>query len=233
MNIIITGASNGIGFETARWLAKSGFHKIVSISRNYERLKVLAETIAHSSNTEIIILPFDLERENLSPIYDIANKLGSIDILINNAAVLINKPFLELTQAEWQNIFNVNLFSVSRLINVLFPQMKNSGNAHIVNISSMGGYLGSLKFPGLSAYSSSKAALACLTECLAVEFSQYNISVNCLALGSVQTEMLTKAFPDYKAPVTSSDMGKFIADFSLNGSKYFNGKVIPVALTTP
>lgn len=233
MNIVITGASNGIGFETAKSLAGMGGHKIVAISRNYEKLQQLAQSAANISDTDMIILPFDLERENLSPVYDIANRLGSIDILINNAAILINKPFLEITQSEWQSIFNTNVFAVGRLINVLFPQLNKSVKAHIVNISSMGGYLGSLKFPGLSAYSASKAALACLTECLAVEFAQYNIAVNCLALGSVQTEMLSKAFPDYKAPVTSRDMGKFIADFSLNGSRFFNGKVLPVALTTP
>ncbi len=233
MNILITGASNGIGFETAKALAALGSHKIIAVSRNYENLARLAKVTAGAGESEVIILPFDLERENLSPVYDIAGKLGKIDILINNAAILLNKPFLELSQADWQNIFNINVFGAARLINVLFPQLCSSGVAHIVNISSMGGYQGSLKFPGLSAYSASKAAMACLTECLAVEFAEHNIAVNCLALGSVQTEMLSKAFPEYKAPVTSEEMGKYIADFSINGRKFFNGKVIPVALTTP
>ena len=85
----------------------------------------------------------------------------------------------------------------------------------------------------VSAYSSSKAALANLTECLAVEFKEKNIAVNCLALGATQTEMLSEAFPEYKAPLTAKEMAEFIVYFSLNGHRYFNGKIIPVALSNP
>jgi NAD(P)-dependent dehydrogenase (short-subunit alcohol dehydrogenase family) len=105
--------------------------------------------------------------------------------------------------------------------------------SHIINISSMGGFQGSSKYRGLSYYSASKAAIACLSECLAEEFSESGIRVNCLALGSVQTEMLAEAFPGYKAPVDASEMAHFISDFALNGSKYFNGKIIPVAINNP
>jgi NAD(P)-dependent dehydrogenase (short-subunit alcohol dehydrogenase family) len=103
--------------------------------------------------------------------------------------------------------------------------------SHILNISSMGGFQGSVKFPGLSYYSASKAALACLSECLALEFDELGIKVNCLALGSVQTEMLEEAFPGYKAPIDAKKIGEFIADFAINGNKFINGKIIPVALT--
>jgi 3-oxoacyl-[acyl-carrier protein] reductase len=92
---------------------------------------------------------------------------------------------------------------------------------------------GSVKFSGLSAYSSSKAALVCVTECLAEELREKNISINCLALGAVQTEMLNEAFPGYKAPVSPSEMAGFIADFCLNAHKFINGKIIPVSLSTP
>jgi NAD(P)-dependent dehydrogenase (short-subunit alcohol dehydrogenase family) len=97
----------------------------------------------------------------------------------------------------------------------------------------MGGVQGSSKFPGLSAYSSSKSALSGLTECLAEELKTKNIAVNCLALGAVQTEMLAKAFPGYKAPVTPSQMAEFICDFALKGQHFFNGKIIPVSSSTP
>jgi NAD(P)-dependent dehydrogenase (short-subunit alcohol dehydrogenase family) len=105
--------------------------------------------------------------------------------------------------------------------------------SHIVNIGSMGGFQGSAKFAGLSAYSASKAALHNFTECLAEELKERKISVNCLALGSAQTEMLEKAFPGYESPVMAFEMGKYIADFALTGHKFFNGKVLPVAVTTP
>ena len=103
----------------------------------------------------------------------------------------------------------------------------------MVNISSIGGIQGSLKFPGLSAYSSAKGALGILTECLAAELADKHISFNCLALGSVQTEMFKRAFPDYTAQLLPHEISSFIADFALNGNKYFNGKILPVSVSTP
>ena len=97
----------------------------------------------------------------------------------------------------------------------------------------MGGIQGSQKFKGLSAYSSSKGAIITLTECLAEEFKTENLIFNSLALGAVQTEMLSKAFPGYQAPLKSSDMACFIVKFFIDGGQYFNGRIIPVSLTTP
>jgi 3-oxoacyl-[acyl-carrier protein] reductase len=108
-----------------------------------------------------------------------------------------------------------------------------SSGSHIVNISSMGGYQGSSKYKGLSVYSASKAALSCLSECLAGELKDSGISVNCLALGSVQTGMFEKAFPGFKAPLGPKEMAEFITYFAINGNKYFNGKVLPVAVNNP
>ena len=106
--------------------------------------------------------------------------------------------------------------------------------AHVVSISSMGGIQGSLKFGGLAAYSSSKGALITLSEILAEEYKERGIIFNTLALGAVQTEMLAEAFPDYyKANISPQEMAHYIADFALNGSKVFNGKVLQVANTTP
>ena len=97
----------------------------------------------------------------------------------------------------------------------------------------MGGFQGSSKYRGLSYYSAAKAALSCLSECLAEEFREDGIIVNCLALGSVQTEMLEEAFPGYKAPVSAREMAELIADFAVKGSRFFNGKIIPVAFSNP
>ena len=118
-----------------------------------------------------------------------------------------------------------------RQIQNTLPLMQSG--SHIVNIGSMGGFQGSVKFPGLAAYSASKAALHTLTECLAFELADQGIKVNCLALGSAQTEMLEKAFPGYESPVMAFEMGKYIADFARTGHKFFNGKTLPVAVTTP
>jgi len=233
MNIVITGASNGIGYETAKAIGNKGSHHIVAVSRNSSKLDALRKELEESTHSRVTAVPFDLGESDLAPIKATAGELGKIDVLVNNAAILINKPFLDTADDDWHNLFNVNLFGVARLIRALFPQLSAQGGAHIINISSMGGFHGSAKFPGLSAYSASKAALACLTESLAVEFTEYKIAVNCLALGSVQTEMLSKAFPDYKAPIDSTHIAEFISEFALHGNRYFNGKVLPVALTTP
>ena len=115
----------------------------------------------------------------------------------------------------------------------MFSNMGGVKPTHVVNIGSMGGVQGSVKFPGLSIYSASKAALATLTECLAAEYPDKNIYFNCLALGAVQTEMFDEAFPGYKAPLTADEAAEFITDFALNGYKYFNGKIIPVSLSIP
>jgi len=105
--------------------------------------------------------------------------------------------------------------------------------SHIVNISSMGGYQGSIKFPGLSIYASTKAAIANLTEGLAVEFAEKNISINCLAIGAVQTEMLKSAFPDYNGGVKPETMADYVLNFTIRAHQVFNGKILPVSNSTP
>lgn len=227
-HIIITGCSRGIGFETAKILAEAG-HKVIAISRNKEKLESLQKENAH-----IYICPLDLSttniQENLVPI--IKDKLeGMVDVLINNAGLLINKPFNQLTDDDVFRVYNVNVLSVFKTIRETFPFF--STKAHIINISSMGGIQGSVKFPGLSAYSSSKSALINLTEMLAEEYKHTEYSFNCLALGAVQTEMLNEAFPGYKAPLSAKEMANYLADFALTGNQYYNGKTLQVSVSTP
>ena len=90
-----------------------------------------------------------------------------------------------------------------------------------------------MKFPGLAAYSSSKGAVITLVELLAEEHKEQGIAFNVLALGAVQTEMLEEAFPGYKAPLSALEMAEYIYDFSLNGNKYYNGKIMQVSSSTP
>jgi 3-oxoacyl-[acyl-carrier protein] reductase len=236
MNIVITGTSRGIGYELVKRLAGDASHTIFSLSRNttqLEQLKKECQSINPAST--IISVPCDLSDETslLKGVKIILEKATHIDILVNNAGAILNKPFTSITRNELEYVYNVNVFSVMRFIQELLPVMNGKERAHIVNISSIGGVQGSVKFSGLSAYSSSKAALVCVTECLAEELREKNISINCLALGAVQTEMLNEAFPGYKAPVNPSEMAGFIADFCLNAHKFINGKIIPVSLSTP
>lgn len=236
MNIIITGASKGIGYELARMFAMNINNKVVIIARNRLKLEQLKRECQYQyPGAKIHPLVFDLTTGDFKRLIpELLSFISSVDILVNNAGTLINKSFEELTKEDIEVIYRTNVLSVFELIQGLMPYMgKGLQPTHIVNISSMGGFQGSAKFPGLSAYSSSKAALSNLTECLAEEFKGRNISVNCLCIGAVQTEMFTQAFPGERVPMQPAQMAAYIRDFALNGAAYFNGKILPVTSTTP
>ncbi len=236
MNIIVTGASRGIGYELVKLLSADPNNTIIAISRNSQKLEQLKKDCT-SLNISSKVIPIACDLSDKSAIdnlhSEITKHIKTVTVLINNAGAIVNKPFAEITSEDLEYIYNVNVFSVVRLIQKILPIIDTDQRSHIVNISSIGGFQGSLKFAGLSAYSSSKAALACLTECLAEEFKEKNIAFNCLALGATQTEMLNEAFPGYKAPLTAAQMAAFIAHFSLTAHQYMNGKIIPVSLSNP
>ncbi|MGB0879047.1 MAG: SDR family NAD(P)-dependent oxidoreductase [Polaribacter sp.] len=224
-NIVITGTSRGIGFELAKQFANAG-HKVLTLSRNTKPL----ETFNHQNITALSV-----DLSDISDIKKAIDFVGSewqhIDILIHNAGKLIHKPFTELTQEDFLEVYHVNVFAVAELTKQLIPFLKKG--SHVVTISSMGGIQGSMKFPGLAAYSSAKGAVITLSELLAEEYKEQQIAFNVLALGAVQTEMLAEAFPDYKAPLSAKEMADYIFDFSLTGNKFYNGKVLEVSSTTP
>jgi len=225
--IIVTGASRGIGFELVKIFALQN-HQVLALSRNTESLIKL-----QASNNTISILQLDIAAENeYSKVSDFVNdRWNEVDILIHNAGKLINKTFNKTSTKDFLDVYKVNVFGVAGLTKTILPFFKSG--SHVVAISSMGGIQGSMKFPGLSAYSSSKGAVITLMELLAEEYKEQGISFNTLALGAVQTEMLAEAFPNYKAPTTARDMAEYIADFALNGNRFYNGKVLQVSSSTP
>lgn len=227
-NYVITGCSRGIGFEAARQLLQHPETRVLALSRSAEGLQRLRDTC---DTDRLQALSYDLTRPDTDALIGAVEKMGKVNGLINNAGQLINKPFIETNREDWERLFGINLFATVDLIRSLSDHF--AAGAHIVNISSMGGYQGSSKFPGLSAYSSSKAALASLTECLAEEWKDREIRVNCLALGAVNTEMLAEAFPGYEAPVSSEEMGSYFAWFVREGHRFYNGKILPVSVSTP
>ena len=231
MNIVVTGASSGIGREVVMKLAADPRNRLIAIARNGEALRSLAEGCQYRNITG---MPLDIAGPR-SSLRKLKNSLsvdpGTIDILINNAGYLVNKPFTEHSEDEIESLVSVNFTAAAALIAEFMPLFKSG--SHVVNIGSMGGFQGSLKFAGLSFYSAAKGALAILTECLAAEYSGRGISFNCLCPGAVQTEMFSQAFPGAAAPVSPASMASFIADFAINGNKFFNGKILPVALSVP
>jgi len=237
MVVLITGASRGIGFEIAKYFARLKGFEIYALSRNKAGLGRLASECAGLQKTsQLHPMVFDLESFLNVPgslIKKLPRKIKQIDILINNAGILSKKAFQEVSLEEIEIVFRVNFFAPALLIKELLPLMGKKRLTHIVNISSMGGFQGSVKFPGLSYYSASKAALACITECLNEELKAKNIIFNCLALGSVQTEMFREAFPGFKAPVNAKEMAEFIGQFALTAHSQVRGKIVPVSVGNP
>jgi len=234
MNIIITGASKGIGAEVAKVLSKNKNNQVVLVSRNGEGLKkVVAECRKITQDARVFPIEFDLSQFEFYPF--LLQKVEMIfrhcEVLINNAGKLVNRPFDKISLPDFDNVYNVNIKSPFFLVQTLLPVIAK--NSHILNISSLGGIQGTKKYAGLSAYSSSKGALTVLTESLAEELQEREIRVNCLALGSVQTEMFERAFPGAKALQTTQQIAQFIADFAVTGHRYFNGKVLPVGTGVP
>jgi len=223
-NIIVTGTSRGIGYELTLQFANAG-HNVLAISRNIPQ--------ALLQHPNVTCLSVDLADESALQIVDdfLSSTWKKVDAVVHNAGALLLKPFAETTQADFERIYKVNVFAVANLTRLCLPYLQRG--SHVVTISSIGGVRGSLKFAGLAAYSSSKGAVITLTELLAEEYKEKGISFNVLALGSVQTEMLEEAFPGYQAPISADGMATYIYDFTLNGNKYFNGKVLEVSSTNP
>lgn len=223
-NIIVTGTSRGIGFELALLFANAG-HKVLALSR-----KTAPALLSHQN---ISCLAADLsDQDSLAGIADfLSQSWKKIDAIVHNAGALIHKPFSQITAAEFENIYKVNVFGVAALNRIALPYLEKG--SHVVTISSMGGVQGTVKFAGLSAYSSSKGAAIILSELLAEEYKEKGIAFNVLALGAVQTEMLAEAFPGYEAPLTAGEMAGYIFNFTLEGNKFYNGKTLQVAVTTP
>ena len=227
MNVIITGASRGIGFELVQQFLKAG-DTVFCLTRNIDPLKAIAHV-----NLKVCSTDLSSQESMNESIAFIKKEVTHIDYIIHNAGLLVNKPYETISYNELEKVYQVNVFAPYYLTQQLLPLLGKKSKAHIVNISSMGGFQGSSKFAGLSAYSSSKAALVGLTECLAEELKEKNISVNCLAIGAVQTEMLEEAFPGYQAPLSPKQMAEYIYDFAKKGNVYYNGKILPVSSSTP
>ena len=223
-NIIITGTSRGIGFELVKLFAQGG-HQSLALSR-------IAGHVLDLQLPDVHAVPYDLgNAEHYNDLATFIKDWPKVDVLINNAGSLLNKPFLETSPEEFKKVYEVNVFGVAEVTRNVLPKMAKTG--HVLTVSSMGGVQGSMKFPGLSAYSSSKGAVITLTELWAEEFKETGPSFNVLAIGAVQTEMLAEAFPGYEAPVTAQEMANYIVNFALTGHNLYNGKLLQVSNSTP
>jgi NAD(P)-dependent dehydrogenase (short-subunit alcohol dehydrogenase family) len=219
-NIIVTG----IGYQLALHFADAG-HQVLALSR-----KTPEALLRHQNITCIAVdLAETAQLEKVEAF--LRDSWSGVDAIVHNAGALVSAPFTEISAETFERVYRVNVFGVAALTRAALPHLR--AGSHVVGISSMGGVQGTVKFAGLSAYSSSKAALIGLMELLAEEYKDKGISFNSLALGAVQTEMLAEAFPGYEAPVSAIEMAEFIAGFVLHGHRFQNGKILQVSSTTP
>ena len=225
--VVVTGAGRGVGFETALALATEHEVDVLAVSRD------VSAWAAASNGGRVRSLMADVSTDEGRA--EVVHALGdrALAALVNNAGTLLKRRLGEWRAGDLDHLFAVNANSPLMLTQALLPALRRASAAHVVNISSMGGFQGSAKFPDLIGYSASKAALACMTECLAEELKDTSIRCNCLCLGAVDTAMLRDAFPGYQAQVSPKSMGAFVAEFVLNGHNLLNGKVLPVSLSTP
>jgi 3-oxoacyl-[acyl-carrier protein] reductase len=232
--VLVTGVSRGVGFELFLQLARMPDIIVIGISRNKVGLEKLQKKCVSFYCNSFVLLEGDITQPELQK--ELNNALqayGKLDVLINSAGAIVNKPFEEINLADLQYCYSTNVFAPYLLTQQLLPWLAKSDLAHVVNIGSMGGVQGSSKFPGLSAYSSSKGALITLTECLAEELKDRNIVVNCVNLGAVQTEMLEAAFPGFKANHYPQEIAKWLIEFALNSHLFMNGKSVQLSNSTP
>ena len=227
--VCITGCSRGLGFELINSFINETDYHIAAVTRNGLKLK---ERIDKADlKGRVTIIEGDITTEiGRDMVYNELSALPKLGCLIHNAGKLLFKPFEEIKAEELHDIYNVNVFAPFLLTQKLLPLMKNT---HTIMISSVGGVEGSMKFAGLSAYSSSKAALNCLTEMLSEEFKGSANVFNCLALGSVDTEMFNSAFPSATASATPKEMSDYIVSFAEKAPKIMRGKIISLSVSNP
>jgi NAD(P)-dependent dehydrogenase (short-subunit alcohol dehydrogenase family) len=222
--IVVLGASQGIGAALVNVFAANSSNQVYALSRQLDKMQQqFQQANVHSLHIDLLT--------NVHAQIAALELPDKIDIVINNAGLLINKPFQNITHQDFHNSYQVNVIGIMEATQALLPKL--SAGSHIVNISSMGGFQGSLKFAGLAAYSTAKAALCSFTEMFAEEYKESGIHMNCLCLGAVQTEMLAQAFPGYQAPTTPIEMAKYIANFAEHSGQLLNGKIIPVSASNP
>ncbi len=207
---LITGGGRGIGAATAEALARKGAHVIVASRTEAELTATIARLRAAGLDASARVLDVADDAAVDAAFDRIAAEFGRLDILVNNAAILLSGTFAEMTMADWDRLMAVNLRGAVLCARQAFRLMQERGGS-IVNVSSLGGVPGTEKFPGYAAYTVSKFALTGLTEALAAEGKACNIRVNGVAPGAVDTDMLRKAAPHLRTRTTPADVAKVIA----------------------
>lgn len=223
---IVTGGGRGVGRATALLLAERGARVVICARTAAEVEAVAAEHAA------ITALPGDVRDEDLVArlFAETVARHGRVDVVVNNAAVLGRSPLLDLEPALWDDVLGVNLRGVYLCCRAAFRQMagQEPGGGAIVNLSSLSGVRGPEKYPGLAAYTVSKAGVLALTDILAVEGKPLGIRVNAVSPGAVDTAMLRQAGHGLRALATPEDVARTIAFLASDESRPMTGANVEI-----
>lgn len=179
---LITGGSRGIGAATARRFAKEGFRVII----NYNNSEAQAKALAAETGGIAIRADVGSPEQVAAMAEKITAEHGALDVIVNNAGIAYFGLLTDISEAEWQNLVNINLGGAFRVTKSLIRPMIAAGRGCVINISSMWGQVGA---SCEAAYSASKAGLIGLTKALAKELGPSGIRVNCIAPGVIDTDM--------------------------------------------
>jgi len=238
--VIITGARQGMGKADALLFAKNGA-KVTVADISQEECQLVVEEIEKSGG-EALALKCDVanEKEVEEMVKKTVDKFGKVDILVNNAGICQFKPFLEMTEEEWKKTLDVNLKGYFLCAKACAKEMIKHKSGAIVNIASVVmGQIG-MGMAGLAHYSASKGGIAALTKTLALELAPYNIRVNAIAPGAIDTPMAASAKADQKtleqtlAVIPLHRMGKpeeiasTVLFLTSDASSYITGSIVVV-----
>ena len=228
---IITGAGRGIGRATALEFASHGVNSVL-VSRSSEELKSVALEIQQKYGLESIVFPCDVANEDsVIELFDqVESQWGRIDYLVNNAATFSAGLLIDLPLETWQNLMRINVNGVFLFTREAFRFWKSAKQGgSVVNISSLSGIRATQKFPGFSAYTTSKFAVVGMTEAFAAEAVELGARVNCIAPGAVNTKMLRDAAPHLKTQTEPDDIAKtiwYLSDPTQSG--HMNGSIVEI-----
>ena len=231
-NIIVTGASGGIGNAIVKKLSKAGANILASGTRT-EKLKELKKNFEN-----IKILKFDIsEIENIEEFIESATKElgGGLDCIINNAGITQDNLAIRMSLEDWQKVININLTSTFLMSKFAIKKMLKNKSGKIVNITSVVGHTGNL---GQSNYTASKAGIIAMSKSLAIEYAKKNININCISPGFIKTAMTDKIDDKFKELIISKipsarlgeadDIANAVLFLSSDQSSYINGETLHV-----
>lgn len=184
--VLITGGSQGIGLETAKQLVQEGY-RVYATYRVSSDQSSLNQAISTTNGNLIKLLMDVSDQQSVQrAVQEVINKEGKIDVLINNAGVLLYGSWESTTIEQAQHVFDINYFGPMRLMQAVMPHMREKQKGHIINVTSRSAFR---PLPSLSVYAASKAALHSASESLAVTVKEWNIKVSCIEPGPVDTNM--------------------------------------------